>query len=461
MRTELETSARTSPTSPATPPTSDAAQLLELGLMSAGATPSEQREAIRTFQQARHLPETGVLDEATRAELTDALRMRRAMLRNAAAAGEGGPIRDASSTLAEAQSLAMVRFASLSSSREVTQPRAARALGRNLSQKSTPELMQRAARLQQTLDTTPVTPRTVPLRREALKSLVALYDEVDRRVTNAPLDERGLPELGVEWDESSPLAGATLDLPPFERRDEWAAELAGLPRSRPRARTRRRRDPIPIPIPTPIQQRPISTSVPADTQQAVDALQESEGGFLPGWVPAAATPAVRAASAVSTIAGPIGSGILNVLQLANAWVLNDNNNAAAGRALGVELALSEATLSTDRMLAAVRDGKVTSEELLRIIRLSTSSGPRWNKQAEMATTAIRTARRRMREGVDIVARMLTRALVRMTERLDQEGVDDPAERNALLRRAANETAGVALRAVQPRIAAVREAMLER
>lgn len=87
MRTKLDPAGPSTTTSSSnTPVIHD--ELVELGLIQPGATPREQREAIRVFQQARHLPETGVLDKATRAELQDSVRMRRAMLRNAAAADE-------------------------------------------------------------------------------------------------------------------------------------------------------------------------------------------------------------------------------------------------------------------------------------------------------------------------------------------------------------------------------------
>lgn len=109
MRAQLDLAASSLDT-----PSADAVpndELVELGLIQSGATPQERREAIRVFQHARHLPETGVLDAATRAELQDSVRMRRSMLRNAAAAGDT-LVRSSAATLAEAQCLAMVRFAS-------------------------------------------------------------------------------------------------------------------------------------------------------------------------------------------------------------------------------------------------------------------------------------------------------------------------------------------------------------
>lgn len=51
--------------------------LVELGLTESGASADEQREALRVFQQARHLRETGEPDRATRQELADSLAMSR------------------------------------------------------------------------------------------------------------------------------------------------------------------------------------------------------------------------------------------------------------------------------------------------------------------------------------------------------------------------------------------------
>ena len=50
--------------------------LIELGLIAPDASPDEQYEALRVFQHARNLPETGLPDRATRAELRDSLEMR-------------------------------------------------------------------------------------------------------------------------------------------------------------------------------------------------------------------------------------------------------------------------------------------------------------------------------------------------------------------------------------------------
>lgn len=58
-------------------PTEISDPLIELGLVRPGATREERSEAIRVFQQARHLPETGKLDRATRAELRDSLELMR------------------------------------------------------------------------------------------------------------------------------------------------------------------------------------------------------------------------------------------------------------------------------------------------------------------------------------------------------------------------------------------------
>ena len=49
------------------------AALTELGLIEPGASADEQREALRVFQHARNLPETGLPDRATRAELRGGL----------------------------------------------------------------------------------------------------------------------------------------------------------------------------------------------------------------------------------------------------------------------------------------------------------------------------------------------------------------------------------------------------
>ncbi len=454
MRAQLDPSAPVA--SATTAPTSVDEVLVELGLVAPDATPQQQREAIRVFQQARHLPETGVMDAATRLEAQDALRMRQAMLRNAAAAGEGGPVGDSASTIASAESLAMARFASQTSTpRAVTQTRTARALGRNLARRSTSELLTRAARLQHTLDETPRTPRNTSLRRATLTSLMALYDEVDRRVTNAPPNADGLPELGIQWDECSPLAGTTMDLHPFGNRDQWAAELATLPRVVRQAREAIAETPTPTP-------NPIPTGVPIDARDALEVLQPPRESVFGGWEGAAATPAFRVIAALTNdIVGPIGSAIVNAGQLARAWRVNAQNNEAAGRALGAEVALEVATMSTDAMRSAIRDGEITPRELRRIVHGSTSGDTRWNQQLRYATTAADAAERSMNEGVALAADILNQALSAMRDRLDQEGVDDPSARRELLLRAVNQAATAGLRAIAERNQEIRTSITGR
>lgn len=434
MRTQLDPAASNTTRASGNAPSSNA-ELVELGLMQAGANPQEQREAIRVFQQSRHLPETGVLDAATRAELEDSVRMHRSMLRNAAAAGEGAPLSDSVSTIASAESLAMARLASSSSTpRAITHPRTAQALGRNLSRRNTRELVSRATRLQQTLDETSRTSQTVSLRRAVLTSLMALYDEVDRRVQSAPINE-GLPQLGVEWDPCSPLAGCTADLHPFSNRDQWAAELASLPRPRRRVQP-------PTPAPTPPRPGGVpATDVPISTTAAEKILHRSEGGALPGWVPPAATPVLRIVSeVVSEVIAPIGGLVLNVGQLFDAWLLTDRNHDAAGRALGAELALTAAMVRSDGMPEVIRDGHISAAELLGLVRANDGTRYHFNRQLEMAATGRAASRRAMTLGVGFAAGLLNQALRGMQQRLDRAGITDPTVREQAVLEAVRQAA---------------------
>lgn len=458
MRTQLDPAAPSTTTSSSnTPIIHD--ELVELGLIQPDATPQEQREAIRVFQQARHLPETGVLDDTTRAELQDSLRMRRSMLRNAAAAGEGGPVSDSASTIAGAESLAMARFASASSTpRAITRPRIAQSMGRNLGRRTTRELLSRAAQLQHTLDETPRTPQNLALRRATLTSLMALYDEVDRRVHNAPINDQGLPQLGVEWDPCSPLAGSTLDLHPFSNRDEWAAEL-GLVTQR---RSEVRPDPIPTPEPTPTPEPPTRTGVPIDSavdaQAVVDELDGSRGGFMPAATAPVAAPVIRvAAELVADVIAPIAGGILNAATLIDAWMLAENNHEAMGRALGATLGLRAATSYHGPMRAAIRDG-LSARELETIIHANPELRYEWVQQAGQSGTGVHAAEDALPEGVELAADLINQALDAMRARLDQEGIDDPVVRDELMLRAANEAATIALGPVGARLAEIRTAV---
>ena len=105
-------------------------------------------------------------------------------------------------------------------------------------------------------------------RQEGFRTLIALYDEMDRRVRAAPMGDDGLPRLkGIRWDPGSPLAGTTADISPFQNLDWWHVNLRQMPAVQ---RTRRIRPTVtdtPQPIPN------ISIDVRAgETGQAIGSI---------------------------------------------------------------------------------------------------------------------------------------------------------------------------------------------
>jgi len=451
--------------------------LESLGLLSGDATPMSRRQALSELQQREGLPQTGRLDEATSAALADALRRHESMLRNAAAAGQHAPLRDSGAEMAQEASLAMMRFAGLTGGQQATalhaptHARGARLLGRNLRAQSPASLIHRARRLQGTLDQVQIgdghrSADAVETRRAALSSLVALYDEMDRRVTRAPVDTTGLPQLeGVTWQAGSPLAGAIMDIEPFNQRDMWTAELPQLPRPRrhasaagsrhaPRAAARQHS----ATTTTGRNEGDFRLRPPVlDTSKAEAQLRASDRGFLPEWTGVASEVGSHAtvellefvgaesAAFVGEAAGPIIGGIANTLELVNGWVRSDNNMEAAGRGFGAEFGLRAATFDEPAVRQALRDGHVSQRELAAIVHSHPLMQFEWNRQARFGGVAASSvAARSMNEGVGIAAGLINQALEQTTRQLDELGVTDAALREDALTRALNRGASAGL-----------------
>jgi len=452
------------------------AALTALGLVSGETTPTSRRQALSELQQREGLPQTGRLDDATSAVLPDALRRHESMLRNAAAAGQGAPLRDAGAEMAQEASLAMMRFGELSGDEQATRiqvpthPSSARLLGRNLRARTPASLVDRARRLQATLDQVHAEDgghadsavRTT--RRAALTSLVALYDEMDRRVMQAPVDATGLPQLeGVTWPAGSPLAGAVMDIEPFGQRDMWTAELARLPQPRrhaprPRDHASERRSPQAGAVRAGRNPGPVTLRPPIlDVTEAEAQLRESEGGFLPEGSGVASEVGshvtvkllefvgAESAAFVGKALGPIIGGITNSLDLINGWVASDNNVEAAGRTFGAEFGLQVAIFDSPRLRASIRDGHMSQRELTAMVHANFATQRAWSRSIRFGGLALSgVATRSMNEGIGIAARLINQALEQATEQLDQHGVTDPAQREDALTRAATRGAEAGL-----------------
>jgi len=456
--------------------------LTTLGLLAGVATPASRRQALSQLQRQEGLPETGRLDGETRAALGDALRRHQSMLRNAAAAGRGGALYDASGVMAEAGSLAMMRFANVNSAAEgsiPTEAGSARQLGRNLRGLAPAALVDRAQRLQGTLDRVHVGDGehrdhgAVATRRAALTSLMALYDEMDRRVTRAPSGEDNLPQLeGVQWQSGSPLAGTTMDLQPFGQRDIWAAELASLPapRHRPSAHA-----PRPSAAPTTSTHREPGTpsaDLPPpdlDLDEARRMLTPPEHSSIPGWTGVAAEVGHHAtvellaamgaegAAFVGEALGPFVTTAANIAELIGAWGEADHAMEWAGRTFGAEFGMEAAMMDSDAMRRAVADGHLTTSELAAIVHSRTSIENRWTRQIAFGGAARQgLASRAMTRGVAIAAGVLQQALDQASARLDELGIHDPAERQRTLAHAVNQGAEAGFQRLHAHNEAVRE-----
>jgi len=114
--------------------------------------------------------------------------------------------------------------------------------GQLISLYSTVQLIEQARRLDAEVDQSlRLDTHQVNSLRQALRNLIAMYHELERRITDAPLDESGLPQLdGIRWSPGSPNAGQALDILPFGKLDLWTRLLNNLPQSRPERRRRRR-----------------------------------------------------------------------------------------------------------------------------------------------------------------------------------------------------------------------------
>lgn len=87
----------------------------------------------------------------------------------------------------------------------------------------------------------PIGPRT---QIEIARVLIKIYEILDARIQEAPLDENGLPQVeGFEWNPSSPLAGMLEDISPFGNIDYWYSltQIDIQPQEKPRRAARRQR----------------------------------------------------------------------------------------------------------------------------------------------------------------------------------------------------------------------------
>ncbi len=155
------------------------------------------------------------------------------------------------------------------------------------------------------------------LLKAILENLIAMFNELNRRIGEAPIDNQGLPALqGLKWARESPLAGNISEIPPFGRYDVWYAMLLRLNQRRSPVRRRRQRVIIPGPPPP----EPPSIYVPGDIRGHTPGTAPGSSDYIgPDPEPQIDLPerlARRTAVAVISLVNPLVGLTLSIANMA-------------------------------------------------------------------------------------------------------------------------------------------------